>query len=142
MPRSRQPSMARSIALAAASSRKNSAGPPIPKDVRELSGSCSLIPGSDRSHPMLDLVRQVIAQLLDVAGAHEQDEIVRTDDLLECFARGLEITDVDRLRDLVREVGRLNAGDVVLARAVDIEDVDAIGAGERAREIVHQRVQP
>src|SRR5438309_4672690 len=97
------------MASGRASSRKNSAGPPMPNEVREASGSSALTPASPRSQARLDLMRQVIAQLLDVAGAHEQNEVVGADDLLERFPRLLEIADVEALRDLVRKIGRLDA---------------------------------
>ena len=86
-------------------------------------------------------MRQLIAQLLDVARAHEQDEVVRTDDLGQRFLRLLEAADVDALGDLVGQVLGLDAGLVLLARAVDVEDEDAVGAGERSRELVHQRME-
>src|SRR5205814_9422395 len=142
MPRSRLPSSAFSIASGRPSSRKKSAGPPMPKDVREASGSSSAIPGSARSQARLDLVRQLIAQLLDVARAHQQHEVVGPDDVLERFLRGLEVTHVKAIGDLVREVGRAHTGCVLLARAVHVEDIDAVRAFEGAREVVHQRAQP
>jgi hypothetical protein len=49
-------------------------------------------------------VRQVIAQLLDIARAHHQHEVVWPDDLLESLTRADEIADVDAVRDLVREL--------------------------------------
>src|SRR5207249_1871823 len=131
MPRSRQPSMLFSIASGRASSRKKSAGPPIPNDVRDASGSSAAIPGSARSQARLDLVRQLIAQLLDVARAHQEYEIVRPDELGQRLLRLLEVADIECLRDLVREVFRAHPGDVLLARAVDIEHEDAVGALER-----------
>ncbi len=109
MSRSVQPSIAFSIASGLAGSTKNSAGPPMPNEVRDASGSPSLTPGSSRSQASLDFVRQVIAQLLDVAGAHQQDEVVGADDLLERLPRLDEIADIDAVRNLVREVGRAHA---------------------------------
>src|SRR3989442_6686728 len=141
MSRSRQPSIAFSIASGRASSTKNSAGPPMPNEVREASASFSLTPGSPRSQASLDFVRQLIAQLLDVARAHQKDQVVRADDLLESFLRSCEVADVNPLGDLVREVGSLHAGDVVLAGAVDVEHVDTVRALERTREVVHQCTQ-
>src|SRR5207245_5168956 len=107
--RSRLPSITLLIASGRASSRKKSAGPPIPNDVREASGSSNLTPGSARSQARLDLVRQFIAQLLDVAGAHQQDKVIGSDDFLERFLGPGEIADVDAVWNLVREIGRLNA---------------------------------
>src|SRR5213082_2215144 len=117
MSRSRQPSIACSIISGRAISTKKSAGPPMPNDVREASGSSSLTPGSWRSQASLDRVRQLIAQLLDIACAHEQDQVIRPDDLVQGFLRLREIADVDRLGDLVRQVRRLHARDVFLAGA-------------------------
>src|SRR2546421_4657939 len=114
MPRSRLPSSAFSIASGRRSSRKKWAGPPMPKDVREASGSSSAIPGSARSQARLDLVRQLIAQLFDIAGAHQEDEVVRPDDVLERLLGGLEVTDVKAVGDLVREVSRADTGCVFL----------------------------
>src|SRR5437868_5525871 len=142
MPRSRLPSSTFSIASGRASSRKKSAGPPMPKDVREASGSSSAIPGSARSQARLDLVRQLIAQLLDVARAHQQHEVVGTDDVLERFLRRLEVADVEAVGDLMREVCGVHTRGVLLASAVHVEDVDPVRAFEGAREVVHQRAQP
>src|SRR5579864_4663970 len=104
MPRSAASPILFSMASGRASSRKKSAGPPMPNDVRDASGSSALIPGRPRSHARLDFVRQVIAQLLDVTCAHQQHEVVRSDDLLERLLRALEAADIESLRDLVREV--------------------------------------
>src|SRR6266566_3918892 len=142
IPRCLHPSIVLSIASARASSRKKSAGPPMPNDVREASGSFSLTPASSRSQARLDLVRQVIAQLPDIARAHQQDQIIRTDDLLERFLRLCEVTDIDAVRDLVRKIRREDAGHVLLTRAVNVEHKDPVGADERTREVVHQRVEP
>src|SRR5579864_2945258 len=101
MPRSVQPSIALSIACGRPSSTKNSAGPPMPKDVRDASGSSSLTPGSEASHFVLDAVRQLIAQLVDVARAHEEQEIARPDKALEHLARRLEVAGVGCIRHLV-----------------------------------------
>src|SRR2546430_3993739 len=103
MSRDAQPSIAFSIASARASSTRKSAGPPMPKEVRDASGSSSLTPGCSRSHARLVLVRQVIAQLLDIARAHEQNKVIRTDDLPERFFGFDEVADVDAVRDLVRQ---------------------------------------
>src|ERR1044071_7113013 len=152
MPRCLAPSITPAIASGLASSRKKSAGPPMPKEVREASGSSDLTDGSARSHARLLLVFQVtpnshlvgelIAQLLDVSRAHEEHQVVRSDDLVERLLREDEVSDVGRLPDLVREVLRADAGHVLLARAVGVEHEDAVGAVEGAREIVHQSAQP
>src|SRR6266516_4881501 len=60
MARFLQPSIALAIASGRASSRKNSAGPPMPNEVRDASASSSLTPARPRSQARLDLVRQVI----------------------------------------------------------------------------------
>src|SRR5882672_11181389 len=104
MSRDLHPSMAFSLASARPSSRKNSAGPPMPNEVRDARGSPSFTPGSSRSQARLDFVRQVIAQLFDIARAHEEDEVVGADDLFQRFLRPNEIGDIDGLRNLVREV--------------------------------------
>src|SRR6202165_6234327 len=109
MPRSTQPPIRSSIALGRPSSTKKSAGPPMPNDVREASGSSSLTPGSEASHLALDAVRQLIAQLVDVARAHKQQEIARPDEALEHLARRLEIDGVGCVRHLVRQVRCLYA---------------------------------
>src|SRR5437762_4912337 len=114
MSRSRQPSIAFSMASGRAISTKKSAGPPMPNEVREARASSSLTPGSSRSQASLDFVRQLIAQLLDVARAHQQNQVIRPHDLLQSFLRFREVADVDRLGDLVREVRGLHARDVVL----------------------------
>src|SRR2546423_10528146 len=137
MSRDLHPSMAFSMASARPSSRKNSAGPPMPNEVRDARASPSFTPGSSRSQARLDFVRQVIAQLFDIAGAHEEDQVIGADDLFQRFLRFGEVADVDALRNLMREAGRANAGDVVLAGAVAIKHVYPFRAGERAREVVH-----
>src|SRR5207253_9268838 len=108
-------------------SRKNSAGPPMPNDVRDASGSSSRTPGRARSQARLDLVRQVIAQLLYIAGAHQQHEVVRSDDLLECFLRLREIADIEAVRELLRPVRRGSARDVVVAGAVHVRSAESRG---------------
>src|SRR3954467_7753059 len=112
MSRSRQPSIAFAIASGRASWMKKAAGPPMPNEVREASGSSAVTPGSSRSQASLGFVRQLIAPLLDVARAHQQQGISRSDYLLQRFLCLGEGADVDRLRDLVREVGGLDARDV------------------------------
>src|SRR6266702_2926287 len=96
MARFLQPSIALAIASGRASSRKNSAGPPMPNEVRDASASSSLTPARPRSQ-----------------------------------AR----------RDLVRQVGRADSGDVFLARAVNVEHVHAVRAIESASEVVYERIQ-
>src|ERR1700682_2954684 len=91
MPRSAQPPITSSIALGRPSSTKKSAGPPMPNDVREASGSSSLTPGSEASHLALDAVRQLIAQLVDVARAHQEQEVARAHEALEHLSRRLEV---------------------------------------------------
>src|SRR5207247_6731768 len=135
MRRSRAPSMALAIASGRPSSRKKSAGPPMPKDVREASGSSAWTPGSSRSHARLDFVRQLIAQLLDVARAHQEHQVVRSHDLVQRLLCLDEVADVSRLPDLVGQVCREDTRDVVLACAVRIQDEPAVGALEGAREI-------
>src|SRR6266849_5796921 len=104
MSRSGHPSIAFSIASDRASSRNNSAGPPMPNEVREARSSPSLTPGCSRSQARLDLVRQLIAQLLDVSRAHQQHEVVGAHELLVRLLRLDEVADIGRLRNLVREV--------------------------------------
>src|SRR3989442_6916610 len=60
MSRDAQPSIAFSIASARASSTRKSAGPPMPKEVRDASPSSSLTPGCSRSQARLDFVLQLI----------------------------------------------------------------------------------
>src|SRR5438270_14024387 len=105
MPRSRQPSIAFAIVSARPTSIKKSAGPPMPNDVRDASGSFSRTPGRARSQSVfLDPLRQLIAKPLDVTGAHQQHEIVGPDDLRQRFLRALERAAVEGLRHLVGEV--------------------------------------
>src|ERR1700681_4724042 len=106
MPRSAQPWISSSIAFGRPSSTKKSAGPPMPKDVREARGSSSLTPGSEASHLALDAVRQLIAQLVDVARSHQEQEVARADQALEHLSRGLEIPGIGRIRHLVGQVRR------------------------------------
>src|SRR5580700_11511120 len=101
MPRSAQPWISSSIAFGRPSSMKKSAGPPMPKDVREASGSSWLTPGSEASHLTLDAVRQLIAQLVDVARTHQEEEIARADEALEHLARCLEVAGIGGVWHLV-----------------------------------------
>src|SRR5258708_9941389 len=121
MPRSAQPSISSSIACGRPSSTKKSAGPPMPKDVREASGSSSLTPDSEASHLTLDAVRQLIAQLVDVAGAHQEQQIARADQALEHLARRREVAGIGGVRHLVRQVLRLDAGGLLRAAALDAQ---------------------
>src|ERR1700674_2267082 len=104
MPRWAAPLITSSIATGRLISMKKSAGPPMPNDVRDPSGSSSLTAGSERSQLSLDAVRQLIAQLVDVSGAHQEQQVARSDEPLEHLARGLEITDVCSTWDLMRQV--------------------------------------
>src|ERR1700686_1093840 len=108
MPRSTQPWISSSIAAGRPSSTKKSAAPPMPKDVREASGSSSLTPGSEASHLTLDAVRQLIAQLVDIARAHQEQEIARAGEALEHLARRLEVAGIGCVRHLARQVGGLH----------------------------------
>src|SRR6266851_9856949 len=142
MSRSLQPSSIFSMASARDSSTKNSAGPPMPNDVRDASGTSFWTPGSPRSQARLDLVRQLIAQLSDVAGAHQQHDVVGTDDLLERLFRLDEVADVDAVWKLVGQIRGPHARHVVLARAVEVEHEDPVRPFEGAREVVHERAEP
>src|SRR5258705_11010731 len=141
MPRSTAPSIVSSIAPGLLISTKKSAGPPMPNDVREASGSSSPTAGSERSQLSLDAVRQLIAQLVYVSGTHQEHEVVRSNQPLEHLARRLEIADGCGGRELVRQLRRVNSSRVLFARAVHIEDQHLVRSAERAREIVHQRRQ-
>src|SRR5882672_11324674 len=103
MSRSRQPVSTFSIASTRPSSRKKSAGPPIPNDVRVASGSFSLIPERPCSQARLDALRQLIAQLADISGTHQKKKVVRTDEALQRLAGALEVADVGPVREKVRE---------------------------------------
>src|SRR2546423_9092200 len=135
--------MMRSIASPRPDSTKNSAGPPMPNDVRVASASSSLTPGSARSQSRLDFLRQLIAQLLaNVARPHQQEQVVRSDQILERLARIVEAADVRAVGQPVREVARADAGPVLLTRRIDVEEQHAVSAVERAREVVHEGCQP
>src|ERR1700694_5899816 len=108
MPRSAAPSSTSWIAADLPISTKNSAGPPMPNEVREASGSSSLTPGSERSHFTLDAVRQLLAHIVDVARAHQEEEIAGPYQALEHLARGLEIAHVGPIRKLMGEVRGLD----------------------------------
>src|SRR6202162_2657808 len=132
MPRSAQPVISSSIACGRPISTKKSAGPPIPHDMLEASAWPPLPPGCRASHLALDAVRQLIAQLVDVARAHEEQEIARPDQTFEHLARRLEVAGVGCVWHLVRQVRGLDAGDVLLARAVDVQHEHLVGTLERA----------
>src|SRR6266545_3153294 len=128
MPRSRQPSSVFSIVSGRAISTKKSAGPPMPKDVRVASGSCSLTPFIARSQVRLDALRQLIAKLADVARTHQQQDVVRADQPLERLAGVLERADIRAIRDQVGQVLSLDPGRIVFARAVHVEEQDPVRA--------------
>src|SRR5438874_745980 len=141
--RSAQPAIVRSIASTRPDSTKNSAGPPMPNDVREARGSSWLTPGRARSQSRLDFLRQLIAQLLaNVTGSHQQEHVVRSNQVLERLARVLEAADVRAVGQPVGEVARADASRVLLARGIDVEQQHAVGAVERAREVVDEGGQP
>src|SRR5712692_11676834 len=101
MPRRRQPSSAASIESAFAASVKNSAGPPMPNDVREASGSPWRTPGSSRSHLRLDPLRQLIAQLSDIACAHQKKDVAGAHKAFEPFACSFKRAHVHPVRNHV-----------------------------------------
>src|SRR6478752_994363 len=94
MPFSRAAVSTFSIPSALPGSRKKSAGPPMPNDVREASGSFSRTPGRPRSQARLDALRQLIAQLADIPRTHQQQNVVRSDQALQHLARTLEIAHI------------------------------------------------
>src|SRR5713226_4997392 len=110
----------------------------MPNDVRGASGSSSATPGMVRSHSTLDFVRQLIAQLVDVAGPHQQQEVTRPDESLQRFPRRLEITNVCRIANRVRKVRGIDSRRVLLTCAVHVEHEDLVSPIERSREVVHQ----
>src|SRR5579859_5372076 len=143
MSRSTQPAIVRSIASTRPDSTKNSAGPPMPNDVRVASGSSSSTPAIVRSQSKLDFLRQLIAQLLaNVARSHEQEQVVRSNEALERLARLLEAADVGAVRQAVGQVARADARRVLLSGGVDVEQQHAVRPGERARELVEEGRQP
>src|SRR5690348_10214812 len=128
---------------ALATSTKNSAGPPMPNDVREASGSSALTPPRARSQSRLDFLRQLIAQLLaDVARAHQQHQVVAPDEALQGQPGGFEVTDIRTARHEVGQVAGAEPGGVLLAGRVHVEDQHAIRSLEGAREVLDQRRQP
>src|ERR1700716_864459 len=133
-PRLAHPSITSSIAAGRLISTKKSAGPPMPKDVRDASGSSSLTPGSERSQLTLGAVRQLIAQLVDITGAHQEQQVARPDKTLEHLSRGLEITHVGSTRDLMRQIRSFDTGSVVLAGAVHVQDEYFVRAVEGSHE--------
>src|SRR5713226_4910278 len=110
----------------------------MPNEVREARGSPRRTPGSSRSHARLDSLRQLITQLSDVTGAHQEKNVVRAHKTFEGFACPLKRTHVHRIGNQVRQVGRLDAGGVVLAGAIYIHDQHAVGGAERTREALKQ----
>src|SRR5260221_1653108 len=143
MSRSAQPAMMRSIASTRPDSTKNSAGPPMPNDVRVASGSSWLTPGSARSQSRLDFLRQLIAQLLsNVARSHQEEQVVRSDQVLERLARLLAAPDLRAVGQAVGEIARRDACPVLLAGRVDVEQQHAVRAVERVREVVQEGGQP
>src|ERR1700694_5805861 len=142
MPRRRQPSRATSMDWVLAISAKNSAGPPMPNDVRVASGSPLRTPGSSRSQARLDSLRQLIAQLSDVTRAHQEENVVWAYKPFQRFAGALKRTHVHSVGNHVRQVAGLDPGGVVLAGAVDVHDQDAVGGAKRTREVLEQRREP
>src|SRR6202165_6138363 len=102
MPRWAAPLITSSLATGRLISMKKSAGPPMPNDVRDPSGASSLTAGSERSQWSLDAVRQLIAQPVDVPGAHQEQQVARADKTLEHLARRLEVADVRGALGLAR----------------------------------------
>src|SRR3981189_1888821 len=141
MPRSTAPLIVSSIAAGLLISTKKSAGPPMPKDVREASGASSLAAGRARSQLSLDAVRQLIAQLVDVPRAHQEHEVVRSNQSFEHLVCRLLIAEVHGAGNLAGEPGPVDARRVVLTRPVHVEDQNLVRPAEGPREIVHQRRQ-
>src|ERR1700736_4307226 len=139
MPRSRQPSRTTWMDCAFDISAKYSAGPPMPNEVRVARGSPWRTPASPRSQVRLEPLRQLIAQLPDIACAHQKKNVVRAHQALEGLAGAFKRAHVDAVWNEVREVARLDAGGVVLAGAVDVDHQHPIRVAERAREVFDQR---
>src|SRR5450759_2323388 len=138
IPRSRLPSITFSMPSARPGSIKKSAGPPMPNEVREASGSFSFTPWRPRSQARLDALRQLIAQLADIARTHQKQNVVGSHQAFQHLARSLEIADVRAVRQQVGQVAPLHSRRIVLAGRVDVEHQDLVGAGEGTREILHE----
>src|SRR5258708_24566032 len=102
----------------------------MPNDVRDASGSPWRMPGKARSQVRLDPLRQLIAQLSDVARAHQQKDVVAADQAFKRLACALEGTDVNAIGDQVGKIAGLDARRVFFAGAIDVEHEDAVGAGK------------
>src|ERR1700704_455172 len=142
MPRSRQPSRTTWMDCGFDISAKYSAGPPMPNDVRVARGSPWRTPASPRSQVRLDPLRQLIAQLSDIACAHQQKNVVRAHQALERLARALKRAHIYAVGNEVRKVASLDAGRVALTRAVDVDHQHPIRIPEGAREVLDQRGKP
>src|ERR1700682_2684941 len=142
MPRWAAPLITSSIATGRLISMKKSAGPPMPNDVRDPSGSSSLTAGNERSQLSLDAVRQLIAQPVDVSRAHQEQQVARSDKTFEHLPRRLEVADVRGAGDLERQLRRVDAHRVFLTRGINVKDQRFVRPAERTREVVHERGQP
>src|SRR2546428_8271254 len=76
-PRMRQPSSTVSMDLGFADSMKNSAGPPMPNEVREASGSPPPAPGTSLSQGRLNFLRHHNAPLFYVPRPHQHKHAAR-----------------------------------------------------------------
>src|SRR6202165_731779 len=134
MPRSRAP---RSAAAGSAISTKKSAGPPMLKEVWRASGCASATPGSERSQVRLPLLRQLMGNFPDVAGAHEEDEVARLREAVEVVLDSVEMGREASSRHLLDEVDR-GRPIGLLARRVDLGDDHLVGAFEGGGELVQE----
>src|SRR5713226_4320497 len=142
MPRRRQPSRTTWMDCGLDISAKYSAGPPMPNEVRVARGSPWRTPASPRSQVRLDPLRQLIAQLPDIARAHQQKNVVRAHQADEGLARAFKRANVYAIRNEVCKVASLDAGRVALACAVDVDHQHPIRVPEGAREVFDQRGKP
>src|SRR5260221_5048769 len=111
------------------------------KEVCRASGWPSATPRSERSQARLELLRQLMGNLPDVARAHEEDQVARLHERVEVVLDDVEMGSEAGAGDLLHEV---DAGNVAgrLAGSVDLVDDHLVGAVERRRELVQQPLQP
>src|SRR5437588_4810817 len=128
---SRRRASSRIDAGSALSTRK-SAGPPMLKEVWRASDLPSSTPGKARSQARFSLLRQLMRNLPDVAGAHEEDQVAGSDEAVENV---LDSVEVRREAGSRHALGELPAADVpgLLAGGVDLGDHHLVGALEAGR---------
>src|ERR1700730_4006619 len=122
-------------------SMTNSSGLPMLKEVCRASGWSRSTPRRPESHSRLAFVRQLIAQLPNVAGAHQEHQVPLAGQLLELLPCAAQVRREPGPRHSHGKVDGTQLARVLLAGGVDLGHDHRVGTLEALRELVAQGLE-